>query len=323
MSPLFCPRRLRTPRPARRTVSPLVMHLLMGLLFLLLPAQASCQRGLSGEARHVVESFLKAWQRQDTRLMQELYPASEQMDFFYTSDEAHIASVVRASTSRQLRISVVSTFFGAHQEQVQRHITFVVDDSTPGACHIDDSFGLACWERYPYYTFACRTGCVTDPATLSDVTLAERMRCARRMLVAFSQALYEQLDREIRIAENTSTYNDGTRTEGVALIQNDSPYSLPRLRYSVIFYNDSQKEVGRVGGWITQETFSPGDVCAFCYEAEISPGATLMSLVPDFEVELIVDYVMGSEDYSGAEYENFRRRAEEQARSPEEGEKEI
>jgi hypothetical protein len=291
---------------------------MVGLLFLLFPAQAACQRSRNAEARHLVESFLKAWQHQDTRLMQELYPAAQQMEFFYTSDEAHITTIMRASTAHQLRIGVVSTFFGNHSEQVQRHITFVVDDATPGACHIDDSYGLACWERYPYYTFACRTGCIPDPATMSDVTLADRMKCARRMLVAFSQALYEQLDREIHIAESTPTFNDGTRTEGVALIQNDSPYSLPRLRYSIIFYNDSRKELGRVGGWITQETFSPGDVCAFCYEADVAPGATLMSLIPDFEVELIVDYVMGAEDYSGSEYEDFKRRAEEGERRPDE-----
>jgi hypothetical protein len=43
-----------------------------------------------------------------------------------------------------------------------------------------------------------------------------------------------------------------------------------------------------------------------------------MSLIPDFEVELIVDYVMGAEDYSGSEYENFKRRAEEGERRPDE-----
>jgi hypothetical protein len=35
-----------------------------------------------------------------------------------------------------------------------------------------------------------------------------------------------------------------------------------------------------------------------------------MTLVPDFEVEMIVDYVMGAEDYQGTEYEDFRRRSE-------------
>jgi hypothetical protein len=296
----------------------------VGLLFLLLPLQASCQRGRHDEARHLVETFLKAWQRQDTPLMQELYPAVAQMDFFFTSDEAHVSTVQRSPSSPTLRVGVVSVFFGAHQEQVQRHITFVVDCATPGAYRIADSYGLACWERYPYYAFACRTGCIRDAATLSDVTLADRMSCARRMLVAFSQSLYEQLDREVHIAESTPTFCDGTRTEGVALIQNDSPYSLPRLRYAIIFYNDNRKELGRTGGWITQETFEPGDVCAFCYEADISPGATLMALVPEFEVELIVDYVMGSDDYNGSEFETFRRREEEQSHPrPDEMEAEI
>ncbi len=288
--------------------APLLKGLL--LMLLLLPMQASCRQGGTHEARQLVESFLKAWQQQDTRLMVELYPAAQQMDFFYTTDEAHVTAVVRSPASHHLRISVVSTHFGAHREAVQRHITFVVNDGTPGACRIGDSYGLACWERYPYYTFACRTGCVPSPTVLSDVATAGRMRLARQMLVAYSQALYEQLDREISIAESTPTFNDGKHTEGVALVQNNSPYSLPRLRYSVIFFDDSRREVGRTGGWITRETFAPGDVCAFCYEAEISPGATLMTLVPDFEVEMIVDYVMGAEDYQGTEYEDFRRRSE-------------
>jgi hypothetical protein len=49
-----------------------------------------------------------------------------------------------------------------------------------------------------------------------------------------------------------------------------------------------------------------------------------MALVPEFEVELIVDYVMGSDDYNGSEFETFRRREEEQSHPrPDEMEAEI
>lgn len=258
-------------------------------------------------ARGVVETFLKAWNRQDLPLMEELYPGLKTMDYFYTTDGAKIVRLVpRSATVTEVHCH--SSRLEIPGREVGREITLVVCDSMPDAPQIVDSYGLAAWEQYPYFPFARRTGCVPTSKVLSDITLSRRMEHARQMLFIYAQALYSRLGEDVRIVENTPVGGDGKHAEGVALVRNDSPFDLPELRYTIILYDDQQHELGRHQGHATQELLPAGGACAFCYTVELLPRATMMHFVLDFDVEMIVDYVMDYEAYSGTEYDDFCRR---------------
>jgi len=284
-----------------------VITLLM--FFSVLFLEASCQNKSEQEARQTIETFIKAWQQQDVALMEELYPGIKQMDFFYSSDKADIVEVTREGNG-QLRVRINSIFVTQTKQEVQRRIVFIVvpDNNRLGLYHIRDSYGLACWERYPYYKFALHTGCIPSSEMASDVELSSRMNRAKQMVFVYSQALYDRLSEDVHIVENTMTRNDGRHSEGVALVQNDSQFHLPGLQYSIIFYNETHQEMGRHQGWVTHDIFPAGEACAFNYEADIVQGASLMYFVLDFDVEMIVDYVLSYSEYTGREYNDFQNR---------------
>ena len=270
--------------------------------------EGSCRSRDDAGARATIETFIKAWQKHDIPLMEQLYPEVKQMDFFYSSDRASI-SEVSGEEGNLLRIYVNSTFVTTDSREVERQITFIVmsDPAHNGVWSIRDSYGLACWERYPYYTFAQRTGCVSPTITTSDVELSRRMGRAKQMIMQFTQTFYEYLSDAVRIVDNRMTRNDGRQTEGFAVVVNESEFLLPSLDYSIIFYNDNQQEVGRHTGHVTESPLQAGERCTFQYAAKVAQGAAILYFVLDFDVEMIVDFILEYPDYTGGEYDEFMR----------------
>lgn len=286
---------------------------LLGFIWL----ECSCNPRNDTDIRKTIETFIVAWQQHDIPMMERLYPEVKQMDYFYSSDRAVISDISNEE-GNALRVRVNSTFVTDNQQEVERKITFVITPDThhQGCWNIRDSYGLACWDRYPYYKFALRTGCIPRGETTGDVELSRRMTRAKQMVFIYTQALYDHLSEEVQIIENNMTRNDGKQSEGVAIVRNDSEFHLPNLKYSIIFYDEGHKEVGRTNGWVTQEVLPAGEMCAFRYATPIAQGASIMYFVLDFDVEMIVDYILEYQDYDGSEYGDFMERKDKASTSP-------
>ena len=270
-------------------------------------ACSGCTRGTEQQVRALSQQFMQAYKEQDLGVMRAIYPAVEHIDIFYASDSATVDAVDPVEHTAQYRVSVTSYVIDPGKAPVQRRVVllFAPVDGASGTYQIIDSEGIAGWPDYPIFEFARRTGCFGHDLALTDQQAMKRLEVARQMLFAFSADMLDELTASIRIMQVHVLGRDAGMVRARAVVSNDSDYTLPDLRYAIVYYGEGDSELGKESGWVTQEAFGTGDTVSFDFLTHYNPAATSCDFRLDFDLELIMQFVMTDDVYTGDEYASF------------------
>ncbi len=270
---------------------------------------AGCGYVKNSDPQPVLDEFMSAWKNEDVEKMISIYPDVSVMEIFYASDTAFIENIYQLNEG-SFRAKVVNTYKNEKGKEEKKNLIFILKKQGKNngkSFLISDSYGFCCWSQYPYYTFANNTGCIPKSKNLSDKELYDQMVIARDLLFDTAKKLYLNLTDNIIIeSTNISKHNNDT-IKGYAEITNKSDYNLPELKYVIYFFDNNHKQIGTDSGWITKTNFDSGKKMRFSFITTKARGAKDASFEIDFDLALILDFVINDNGYSGAEYDEFVR----------------
>ena len=274
----------------------------------------SCSSQKENMAHTTAQNFLGALQSQDMEAMRIYYPDIDNIEVFYACDTFVIENInplaengylVHASNfymndSRDLVIKEVILFIYPDDYNA---VSVNINNNT--GFYITDSYGLCSWKNYPHYLFAQNTGCINDKLILTDQQAVHRLRVAKDLLFYFSKKMHNDMENSIVVTDKTLLAKDFNSAKGCATVINNSEFTLPDLKYVIVYYDINDKKIGEDNGWVTKDMFAAGDTIKFNFETNFNKKATDATFRLDFDLELILQFVMNDDIYNGSEYMAF------------------
>ncbi|MGL4293509.1 MAG: hypothetical protein ACRCSQ_08035 [Bacteroidales bacterium] len=275
--------------------------------FLVLILIQSCADGSRNRVEEQAVEFMEAYRGQDIARMRLLYPAIDNIDVFVASDTSFVSHVIPMSREGEFQVEVVSIYMTENNTpEVQNVMLFFEPiDSKRKGYRIYDSKGIASWNNYPHSQFAVETGCIDPRADMTDQQATYRLRVAKDLLFYFSKLMYKELEENIHLTQTHILDHQNQHAKGKAVVENASDYTLPDLKYVIVYYDDQDQKIGEEGGWVTQSPIESGQVVAFEFETSYDKQATTADFKLDFDLELILQFVLNDDIYNGSEYEAF------------------
>ena len=279
------------------------------MMLVLLSALLACKGGNQDEVKNVARQFMSSLQQQDISRMRIYYPTVDNIDIFYASDTALITQVIKED-DQVYRVEVMSFYLNDDSQVEKKAVSlFIRPDSenrpAHSKYHIFDSYGLCSWNSYPHAKFAIHTGCLMKSGQMTDQQLVYRLRVAKDLLFYFSKLMYQDLEQNVRITQTILTQADGNMAHGRALVENRSDYTLPDLRYIIVYYDSNNEIVAEDKGWITKTPIESGQTVSFDFIPYYVSLVNNADFRIDFDMDLILQFVMDDDIYSGNEYEDF------------------
>lgn len=277
---------------------------IVGLLFALI--LQSCSQSNQNSVLNSTKQFLAALKAQDIAGMRVVYPDIDNLDIFYASDTAFIESITPLD-SNGYRVDVVSFYLNEEKGlETQNIIFFFYPASVKSSVYqIKDSYGVSSWTNYPHYKFALQTGCLASDAELSDQQAMYRLRVAKDLLFYFSKLMYQDLEEHVRIINPAVVMKNKLGASGEAVVENLSEYTLPDLRYKIIYYDDDDRKIAEDTGWVTQQPLESGQKVHFKFATSFDQNASTADFQLDFDLNLILEFVLHDDIYTGEEYKQF------------------
>lgn len=140
---------------------------------------------------------------------------------------------------------------------------------------------------------------------LTDQQAIYRLRVAKDLLFYFSKLMYLDLEENIRVTHTRILEKDKQQAHGSAVVENGSDYTLPDLKYIIVYYDDNDRKIGEQSGWVTQTPFESGKSVAFDFYTNYDEVAASADFKLDFDLDLIMQFVMEDDVYTGREYDEF------------------
>ncbi|MDO5570054.1 MAG: hypothetical protein Q4F97_01125 [Bacteroidales bacterium] len=266
----------------------------------------SCKSDKQKRAETVTEDFLSALKTQDVEKMQQLYPSVLNIEIFFASDTSFIIDSYKLYDNG-IQVSAESQYINENGAVEIRKILFFLypDEENSNGYLVKDSFGLCSFENYPHFKFAVNTGCISPDNPLTDQQAIKQLKIAKELLYIYARLMYNNLESNIKIVSSTISSRDQYGAQGFATVVNNSEFTLPDLKYIIIYYDDNNNEVYEDTGWVTQNSFEPGQTIGFDFKTKYTPQASNASFELDFDLELILDFVKEDNIYKGTEYKEY------------------
>lgn len=267
----------------------------------------SCSGGDKAKVEESTRSFMSAYKEQDIEQMRVYYPAIDNIEIFFASDTSFIEEVIPVNRSGDYQVNVTSIYMNEDNSPEMQHIILFLQpvDEQKRDFRITDSQGIASWKSYPHYKFAVQTGCITPAADLTDQQAIYRLRVAKDLLFYFSKLMYLDLEDNIRVTHTRILEKDKQQAHGSAVVENGSDYTLPDLKYIIVYYDDNDRKIGEQSGWVTQTPFESGKSVTFDFYTNYDEVAATADFKLDFDLDLIMQFVMEDDVYTGREYDEF------------------
>lgn len=267
----------------------------------------ACTGKTKTEVAESARGFMAAYKEQDIAQMRIYYPDIDNIDIFYASDTAFIEEVIPLSDSGDYQVDIVSVYMTEDNGPEMQHVTLFMTNTgqKQPAYRITDSYGIASCKSYPHYKFAVQTGCLVPDSDLTDQQAIYRLRVAKDLLFYFSKLMYQDLEQNIRVTHTRILEQGKLNAHGSALVENSSDYTLPDLKYIIVYYDDNDRKVGEQSGWVTQAPFESGKTVSFEFFTTFDEAAATADFRLDFDLDLIMQFVMEDDVYTGREYDEF------------------
>lgn len=274
------------------------MMILLSLMFF------ACHTNRQTEAEDTARQFMAALKEQNLERMRDLYPGIQNIEIFYASDTSYIEKSTLLS-EEVVQVDALSKYLNEEGNMESKHIVLLLMPIEKDRYEIIDSYGICSWENYPHAEFAVHTGCMSPDDKLTDQQAIKQLDVAKNLLFYYSKLLYKDLKENIRIVSSSITEQNAYEAKGVAYVENGSEYTLPDLRYIILYYDKEEQQIGEDKGWVTRDPLSSGETVTFNFMTKIVPEASNAVFQLDFDLDLILQFVMDDDIYTGEEYKQF------------------
>lgn len=238
--------------------------------------------------------------------MKILYPGIAELASYYKSDTVKIKSS-QFIENDNITVSVTNKFTNGYGKSFTRDITIFLqpDAINPKDYNIIDSKGLCGYEDNDTYTFGLKTGCINPKTDLTDQQIALKLKRAKDLLIEKSLEIYLELKRDVRIVNWSWESGYGGSASGKGIVQNNSQFDLPELKYKITYKDSDGNEITTDDGYVTYDKFYAGQSRSFTFYTSYIGHASRASIEMVFNDDQIIKYVAGKE-YTGKECEEFQ-----------------
>ena len=242
------------------------------------------------------------------------YPDITELPSYYKSDKV-IINKIEALKDKKAKVSVTNEFTTGLGKLVTRDIVLYLQ---PDSLDVDeyvvyDSEGLCGWDSRENntYRYALKTGCINEREDVTDQQRALKMVDAQEMMLvdAFEMYLELMVDVTFKVIEYDKPYYS-SYVSGEAKCINNSKYDIPKLKYTISYYNYQDELITDDEGYVTYDMLKAGRTRSFSFSTRCPESVWRISILPEFDVELIEKFI-ADKDYTGNEYaEYISRKAE-------------
>jgi len=256
--------------------------------------------------------FFSAVNENDTTKMWILYPALKDYVAYYKSDECVIKET-KVLADKKVSVIVNSSFTNPFGKKSNQTITLFLkpDGDKEDSYKIYDSKGINDYKNDNiFYTFASKTGCIDKNADLTDQEIIQKLKIAQKMMTNYYFDTFIQLLSHVFITSWNWQLGYGGSASGNGIVKNISGFNLPKLKYTIKYFDSNGNEITTDNGYVTYDMFMSGSSKSFTFYTSYVGNARRAKIDLDFDTEMILNYV-ASKDYTGKEFEEYKEKMEE------------
>lgn len=257
------------------------------------------------KSKEVVKSFFDFVKKEDIRQMIDLYPAIDSLKSggYCKSDSILIHNVSREKDSLII-VECTNVFTNHFGKRFDTSIVMYVRQLSKDKYIILDSKGFFSYKDDPLYSFALKTGCITNK-DITDVEIGKKLITANGLLFSLIYDVYSELRYGVTVSTWSWETNDWTDSaHGRGIVKNSTSYSISGLKYIITYKNRKGQEITTDEGYVSYDKIAPWSSKSFSFYSGYVGNAVYASIDLEFDFTKIEEYVL-SKNYSGNEYSTY------------------
>ncbi|MBZ0207568.1 MAG: hypothetical protein K8H89_14695 [Flavobacteriales bacterium] len=260
---------------------------------------SSCSESkLKKEASATALQFFQAIRNSDEAKAAVLYPKFSNLTTYYKSDSALVKGVVHLDSL--FIVTVDNHFTNGFGKKTEKAIYLLLKTNEDESMSIVNSSGLTDFASDDDYKVGLGTGCIAKEDTL-DQSVLFGMAKASTIKVDQAAELLNKLHDGCTVSGWSWESGYAGSASGKGIVQNQSGFSIPRLKYKVIYKDRIGNEITSDDGYISYDPIENGSSKSFTFYTSYVGDASKASIVLDFDPDLVLDFVGQRADWTGNE----------------------
>lgn len=266
----------------------------------------SCQSSKDKkEAELKSKEFFSLLKQGNEKKLEVLYPGFENFDTYYKSDSAKINyTIVRNGV---ITVSVHNRFTNGFGKISERDISLVFRRDSTNQLKIIDSKDLAGLDEKDEYTFGINTGCIDKNNDTTDQQILKGLKKAKAVMLDKAIDVYIDLKSQIKVVSWEWESGYAGSASGKGIVRNNSTFSVPNLKYKIIYKNSSGEQITSEDGYVTSDAIDAGESKSFTFYTSYVGNATTASISLTFDDDLIFKY-LAKKEWTGNECSDYYKK---------------
>lgn len=271
----------------------------------------SCEsKRLKQETEIKAKDFLKALKNGDESQLVSIYPNFATFDSYLKSDSARIESIV--VNDNFITVSAQNKFTNGFGKQTDRNILLFFKRDSLDKISLEDSRGLFLYEEVDEYVSGIKAGCINTATDTTDQQILKGIKKSKLVIHDRAVQVYAELQNNISVVSWEWESGYGGSASGKGIVSNKSTYSVPQLKYKIIYKTGSGNEITTDDGYVSYDVIEAGERKSFTFYTSYSGDASKASIELIFDEEPIFKYLKDA-DWTGNEcWEYFKKNPEQQ-----------
>ncbi len=264
---------------------------------------ASCESSkLKKESEIKAREFFAALKSGDEKMLTMLYSGFSKFDTYYKSDSVSVSN--SSAKNNVIAVSVHNRFTNGFGKLTEKDISLIFQKDSSGKLKIIDSKGLSDFTDKNEYIFGINTGCIRKESDTTDQQILKALEKTKVVMLDKALNVYMELKTQLRIVNWDWESGYGGSGSGKGIVRNGSTFSVPKLKYKVIYKTSSGDPVTSDEGYITYDAIDAGESKSFTFYTSYIGNATRATIDLDFDEDLIYNY-LAKKDWTGKECEEY------------------
>ena len=276
-------------------------YLTILVTLIILSSCGKSQKLIDSEA--TVLTFFNSVSESNSDLMKKYYPNISTFDSYYKSDSL---SIKQSKIIKDTIVLVTATNYftnGFGKKTLKEIDLYLLPDSLGVYSKIYDSKGMTDHTENKLYSFALKTGCITDNDT-TDVQKNKKFLSAD--LLSYNLELEKIIDfmTNVKVVDWSWKSGYGGSASGKGIAKNNTTFNIPKVKYEIKYKDRNGNVITTDDGYVTYDKLRAGESQSFTFYTSYIGKASRASISLNFDDDMIKDYILQA-DYNGDEYNNY------------------
>ncbi|WP_159799778.1 hypothetical protein [Flavobacterium sp. MK4S-17] len=169
---------------------------------------------------------------------------------------------------------------------------------------IIDSKGLTDFVENDNYVFGVNAGCIDKRIDTTDQVILKRIKKSKIVMLDKALDTYLELKENIKVVNWNWESGYGGSASGKGIVKNYSTFSVPNLKYKVVYKDKNGNEITSDDGYVDYNTLDSGESKSFSFYTSYVGNASRASIELVFDEDLIFKYI-AKKEWSGKECNEY------------------